>query len=345
MLRFIDGFDYYSIAQIFRKWTGNFATITNNYSIVAGRTGGSAFSQTSSNRGIFKTLDNQATWTVGFAFSQGAIQTTTAEVLMAFIDGALNANDMQVGIRLNVGGTLSVIRGNGNTLGTTSLVLAANTWYYIELQFTINGSTGSYILKVNGNVVSSGSGLNTQSTGNAYASTLFFGSMFNNGYQNGVTIDDLYVCDANGINNTGFLGDVKVETVMANAVGSNTNFVRFGAGNNYQCINDSNADDDATFVEASGVNTLDTYKFASLSGTPDTIFGVQANLVARKTDAGSRSGCAATWISSTEYDGSGISFTDSYINNTFIWETAPNGTGFWSASTFNAAEFGVKILG
>lgn len=347
MLRFIDGFDYYSIAQLFRKWTGNYAGTTANYFIVAGRSGASALQQNSSNRGIFKTFDNQATWTIGFAFQQASVQASVNEFLVGMFDGSISTSvgNAQVWIRLNAGGTLSVCRGNNNVLGTTTLALQPNVWYYIEFQFTVNSSTGSYILKVNGQTVSSGTGLNTQATGNPYAATFGFGSFLNNGYQISVTMDDLYICDSTGINNTGFLGDVKVETVMANAVGSNTNFVRFGAGNNYQCINDSNADDDATFVEASGVNVMDTYKFASLSGTPDTIFGVQANLVSRKTDAGFRSGCIVTWISSTEYDGSGISFFDSYLNNTQIWETSPNGTGVWTASTFNNAEFGVKILG
>lgn len=339
-LRFIDGFDYYNNSQITRKWNRNDGGGATQLTATNARTGNCM--RFTTNRGVAIIIDKQTVWTVGFAmlYEQGI---ATEFSLLTIYDNVGGNN--QIIIKLS-DGNLKVQRGS-TVLGTAYTSLNSNVYYYIELKVLIDPSAGYVVLRVNGNVVLSLTGQNTRNTANTFADTIILNDDGLSPGDGSSTwcCDDLYICDGTGTVNNDFIGDVKVETALANGAGANTQFNKNGAATNWQCVNENPADDDTTYVNASGVNKLDTYTFPSLSGVPKTIFGVQTNMVARKNDVTSRSGCAVAWISSTEFDGSGVPFGNTYSNITQMWQTAPNGTGLWSTATFNSAQFGIKIAG
>src|SRR6185312_17491478 len=125
---FIDGFDYYSAAQAGRKWdTFNAATfVTGVY--------GNGKAIQAANVWI-KNWPNKTTAFVGFHLNLGS--SFGASTVFSFRD----AGTVQVDLRVTVTGALQITR-NGTVLGTSTNLLAGNTWYWIEFKATIDSSAG-----------------------------------------------------------------------------------------------------------------------------------------------------------------------------------------------------------
>jgi hypothetical protein len=339
MLRFIDGFAHYSFSQIGRKWTSiNLANA--DLSLGTGRfTSSKCITKgTINNSSISRTIDNQATWIIGFAFNY----TGTGNIFLRLYD----SSTVQLTLNVNSDNTLSIYRGNNATLlGTTTATIPNNAWVYIELKTVINNTTGSVVLKINGTTALNLTGINTRSSTNNTANVItFFDSVNNNGAK--CSIADLYICDGQGTTNNDFLGDCRVETLFPNGAGSHTDFTIGGsapAATNWQGAAESPADDDVTYNYSSTLNQMDTYAFANLSSTPVNIFGIQHNLTVRKDNSGARAETPVIRISTTDYLLSAYTLTTSYLINSQIVETSPATSSAWTASEINNAEFGLKL--
>lgn len=337
-LLFVDGFDHYiTLPQMLRKWTAApTGTLTTNTRFNIGNAvsitgGGSA--------GTRKTLNSSVnTFIVGFAF-QYTIASAGGSTLLQFRDAGVD----QVHLTINTDGTLSIIRAASTVLGTTVKSLNVSTWYYIECKIKIDGAVGTYEIRVNGVTWLSGAGVNTRGgTANNYGNEIMFAAFNQN-----IVVDDLYVCDGSGTMNNDFLGDVRVETLYPSGAGTASQWTPNGAGTNVGCVSGVAPDDDTTYIETTAPGSVDTYQLKDLANTPANIYGLQAVLMARKTDAGSRFISEAYRIGGTIYTpatGSGLSVYDSYYFDTDIQELSPATTGTWTASEVNNLEAGIKLL-
>ena len=339
MLRFVDGFAHYSASQMLRKWTATAGTISST----TGRfTGSKAFGSQGSFSGFSRTIDSQSSWIIGFAFNLTNI--VAGRILWIFDSGG----SVQLLLSVNSDQTLTLYRGNGSTaLATSSSTIPLGSWVYIELKFTINSSTGSYTLRINGANAFTGSGANTQASGLSTASRFQFFSPGGTGNDSAQGyISDLYICDGQGSTNNDFLGDCRVETLYPTGAGNYTQLTIGGstpAATNWQGVKETPADDDVTYNYTNTLNQIDTYQVTDLTSTPTNIFGIQFNVTARKDNSGGRAETPLIRISGTDYLLTQYTLTTSYLVNSQIKETSPATSSAWSASEINSAEFGLKL--
>lgn len=338
-LRFIDGFDLITTRTDYgAKWT-NYATSDSYLMIGTGRSGsGKSLRFYSASGFLEKILDDQSTWITGFAFKYEALPTSNSAIC-SWYD---SANGEQLTLTCDTSGNMSLRRGSssGTILMTASAPLVVNTWVYIELKVTINNTTGSAELRINGTTVASISGVDTQ-----YSSTLSTARRLRlNGSNVGYSqIDDLYVCDGTGSTNNTFLGDCRVDALSPNAAGTYTDFTPVGGVNNWENVAGALPLETSNYNTADTVGAADSFALPNLSALSSTIFGVQSVLSAKKDDAGARSINARLRLASTDYDGAAHSLGDSYAGYMHIWETNPNTSTAWTESDINGMELGYEV--
>ena len=102
-------------------------------------------------------------------------------------------------------------------------------------------------------------------------------------------------------------------------------------------------------MQSSTVNDKDTYAFADMTHYPNAsqFFGVQVCAVARKADVGIRSVGAVARSGSTEVTGSARVLDQSiWTGALLLQETDPAAASpnDWTRTSFNAAQFGVKVV-
>lgn len=335
MLRFVEGFDHYNTSALgARKWTN--VDLTNTLTWISGRFGGSAVRCNRSST-YNKILDNQSTWILGVAIRYDGFSFNNTYMPYRFLDGATE----QLSIRPQSTGQLQVSR-NGTTLSTSTLALSINTWYYLEFKATFHATSGSYSVRINGVTWTSGSGINTSASGNAYANTLSLYSGTNTGSSNS-DMDDLYLCDGTSTRNNDFLGEIRVETLYPSAPGTFTQYSKTGGATNWQSVNNNPPDDDTSYVSSNTPGQEDTYALTDLSSTPTFIPGFQTILMARKDNAGPRALTSVIRSIGTDYLGASNNLSASYLCNSDIFEYNPATLSAWSGSQINALEAGSRL--
>lgn len=339
-LLFVDSFDHYS--TVLDKWT---AQLNNGGSINSsgGRNGTGSMRFSNYQNGYSKSLPgNYGTLVLGVAFRTSALGNLNLQPLISFLDNGT----MQTEVRLESTGRLRVSR-NGTQLGSTgTTVLSPNVFYFLELKVLFDPSVGTVQLKINGTTEINLTGQNTRASANSYANQVALGQVTGAGNEAAtIDYDDLYVCDTSGGSPTNdFLGDVRVEARFPNGNGATSNLVGSDSNStdNYLLVDESTPNSDTDYVESSTVGDKDTYTFQDLTSASGTVFGVQINPYARKTDAGTRSIKSVARLSATEVDSADKTLSTSYGYLPDIRETKPGG-GAWSISDVNSAEFGVKV--
>lgn len=336
MLRFIDSFDHCATADLPQKYT----TVTGSVSVTAaGRRSTSSLHGTNAGTmGVIRTIDAQAIWIVGLALNLTGLPASQSQLIQL-----RDASTLQVDLRINTDGTLAVTR-NGTTLGTSVAVLSTGAFSYIEFKVAISDASGTYDVRVNGANVLSGTG-DTKNTANASANQIYiFGT---SGGACVWDIDDLYICDGTGNQNSDFLGDVRVDCYRPSGNGNSSGMTGSDGNStdNYALVDETTPNGDTDYVESSVASTTDTYAVGDMTHTPTLIFGVQAVASAKKDDAGARSLANVVRSNSTDADGATQALSTSYAMYRDIWELDPIGSPniAWTKTSFNAAEFGNKV--
>lgn len=233
-LLFFDSFDHYS--DFTQKYdlvatNGGDMTIT----AVGARNGLCAQTSGSGVKEYFgKNLGVHATYIVGFAFFMPSSITlsTTPTPILSFQEGG----STQLSLLMNQTGNFQFYKGGGTTTAVGSLSsssLSFNTWHYLEVKVTIDGSAGVAELKVDGSFFLQQSSLNTRVSSNSFATAVIFGQWAPTGsFGNtaGFRFDDVYIIDPTvGSHNTNYLGDLKVFCVFPNGNGTSNPFSQTGA--------------------------------------------------------------------------------------------------------------------
>lgn len=332
-LRFIDsGGDYYSTAQILRKWPGG-ATTGGSVNAAGGRRGTNGLNMT--NATYHKPLDAQGTWICGLAFLLDNAPFNAGLVLIALYDGVTE----QMSLRVELTSAKLIVSRNGTTLATSAAALSLDVFNYIEFKVLISDTVGTYEVRVNGVNVLSGSGADTKFTANATADSVRFSVAGTNGTN---IADDIYICDGTGAANNNFLGDVRVDAKFPDGAGNSTGMTP-SAGSNFQCVDETTANDDTDYVQSDVATTKDTYTFGDITHVPVAIFGVQINMTARKDDAGARSIASVVRSGGADTDGATQALSTTYAQYQQIIEKDPNTAAAWTKTALNAAEFGAKV--
>lgn len=337
--RFMDGFDYYATGDLSRKWTVAGTPVVQNTTI---RNGINAAEMNSTTDTLTQTIDDQASWVIGFGFRINNISATN--IILDIMD----AGTIQVSLRLNADGTLEILRSGTTSVtgGLSTLALSTNIWYYIEVKVTIADSIGANTCKVRVNGtdwLTVATGQDLKATANATAN----GIKFKNGRSTTtLQVDDIYIFDGTGSDNNDFAGDSKVIALHPNANGAVSDFTGSDADStdNYLHVDETDTDDDTSYVESSTATDVDLYNFDDLPEVPDAIHAVQVNFVAKKDDAGARTMRAVTRPVSTQFFGDIESPSDgAYLNFSKVYDLNPETSAIWTRSLLEATEFGVEI--
>lgn len=345
MLLFCDSFDSYNTAQIARKYivTGIAPTIgsangrfANGMVLTAG---------TIRNTGV--PIPAVTTVIVGFGVKITDMPVASNLRLLEFREGIIN----HIGILLDNTGALLVNRGvlngspgNGTNLGiSASGILGTGGFTYLEVKVVVHDTTGSVVIRANGIVVLTLTGIDTRDAGTGIINEVAFGSSGTSTTTSvACTVDDFYVCDNTGAINNDFLGDTRVQAILPDGAGNYTQLTP-SAGSNFDCVNENPANDDTDFVSSITAGQKDSYTLAPIALLTATIFGVAVNLISRKEDAGPRTERSLVRSSGVDAVGAIVAPGVTYLNVQQIFELDPSAAS-WTVATVNAMEAGVEVV-
>ncbi|MCK5433581.1 MAG: hypothetical protein KAJ03_12610 [Gammaproteobacteria bacterium] len=280
--RYIDGFDFYSTAQLADLgWTATSTGITIDTG--TGRTADAmkVTSESAQVNSVYRDFDNQANWTVGFAFKCSALPTINS-IILKVMDGASD----QVDLYLMTDGTLEV-RRNAAVLGTTTTALIAGTFYYLEFEVIINNASGTIQIDIDQATALTLNTLDTQETGNATASRIEFQINQDNNWN--YLIDDLYINDGvSGLNN-GILGDQQVILKVPVSDGAASLWTPSSGTDHFAMVDETPHDSDTTTLTDQTLGNRELFNHTAVTEDIITVNAVQLTVIAKKTGAGPRS--------------------------------------------------------
>lgn len=236
---------------------------------------------------------------------------------------------------------------NGTMLAATAGGVMDTNWHYVEMSATLNASTGTVVVKVDGTQVINFTG-NTKNggTNTTFDGVGFFAMNFNSFIYTVVvgspTVDDYYVCNSSGSVNNTFLGDVRVQTLVPNGAGSSTQFAPTGSGTNYLNVNEV-PDNTSTYNSSSTVGQRDTYALSDLTATTGQVFGVQQATTAYKPDSGAANLKAAQKSGATVSYGATRSLATGSTTYVDLFETNPATGLAYTPTEVNSLESGAEI--
>jgi len=329
-----NGFDHFLTADLGKHLSnpGSGNTIVNTLSRSPG---GQSLQPGTNTAGIgaagqsFST--NYAQGVIGFAITMSS---TTSRQLLFIADGTTE----QISIRTTASSALTVTRA-GTVLATGTTILSANTWYYIEVKFTIHNTAGVVELRLNGagEIASTGS-LDTQVTANAYWNHFAFPIFTSSG-----VYDDVYVIDPTTGANTTFLGPVRAVALYPAAAGNYAQWTSNG-GTNMGTVSETYEDGDNTFNQSATANQLDSFVMDDLPASAGSVFALKPIVVARQDAGAARTVAPLFRIAGADYAGTGKPLSTSYQAVTQIYDQSPASSSAWTIAEVNGLEAGYKLV-
>lgn len=243
------------------------------------------------------------------------------------------------------GNYLKLVRGDGTVLATEatpSMVL--NAWQnYYEISATIADAGGTATVRVNGVPVITYTG-DTKNGGTATTiDRLTFVTMTNGGTDASVFLmDDFYICDGTGsAPYNDLLGDVRVHTMVPNGAGTSTQFAP-SSGANYTTV-DELPFSAADYVRSATPGNRDTYAMSDLPAGVTTIYGVQNNIITKKTDAGTIGIKPVLRSGGTNYYGTTTNLGTADILIRDLRQFDPATSAAWTSAAVNNMESGAEV--
>lgn len=269
----------------------------------------------------------------------------TATYLFQVRDGA---NAAQLTIIVTPTGDIHVKNGTGSgtvIAQTASPALTAGAYHYVECKIDMGqGSSpadGAVEIRVNGEIVINEDSIDTQGTANAGAQIITIANTQTSG---GAQIDlaDFVFYDTTGSVNNDFLGDTQWLRLDPNADTVESDWARNTGANDYEAIDDTSADGDTTYIEATTPGDVSSFGLGNLAATVSEVVAVIARVKSRKTDAGDanlqvsiRSALASP---NTEDAGADNPLTEAYTYRDDIFETDPATSALWVPASVDAAQ-------
>src|SRR5882724_159531 len=280
--KFSSGFDFYTTAsQIWDSVTGVITINAASARFTGTHSQGASVPQLGN---VIKNLsDSVPTLIIGVAVKLTALPTGNDAIIVVRDSGTI-----QCSLAVTNTGALQFLRGTATAIGsaTSGGVIVAGVWNYIEIQVTINNTTGIVQAWLNGVQVINSSGVNNRNGTPNTANQIGIGEFNNNPGAVPILFDDLYCFDTSGPSQNAVMGDTRIITVMPAALGDFAQFTPNGAATNWQCVNEIPPDDNTTFVADSTLGDRDSYVYDTPTYNGSANFVVPWGRVT-KDDAGS----------------------------------------------------------
>lgn len=268
---------------------------------------------------------------VGFRHYWGG---STTGAILRLIDNATT----QVTLSIDSANRIVVANGAGTTLGTSAPVHTSTRWDYIEVDATIDNTTGSVLVKVNGATALNLTNVDTQNSANASVTTVSWA-----GTSGDDRLTDVYILNATGAPNS-LLGDVTIAPLRPTAAGNYTDWTLGAGGSKTAAVNEATADGDTSYNSSATAGQRDTFATGDLSvSLTGTIAGVAVKCYARKDDGGSRLVGGMVRLAGVDAEAAGASVSSSYAWLYDAFVTDPSAAA-WTPANVNAAEFGYKLV-
>jgi len=308
-------------------WTGSL-----DYSADTPRSGTGRMYDPDSGIKVFPIAATTTTIIIGVAYKAGV-------ALRTIFIAHENANTH---MKLNSeGGYLKLYRLN-TLLETSVATWDFSEWQYIELKATIHDTTGSYEVRVNGQVAMSASGVDTRDGGVA-------------GICNNIKLvgnvdtqyDDLYVLDSSGSINNDFLGPgARVLPCKVNAAGDDTDFTPLASSNYLNVDETPTPDGNTTYNASSTSGHRDLYNLEALTGqiAVGTVHGVRVKVSMEKDDVDAVSAKIAIKSGTTIAYGSDQACAEAYDEYEKFWETNPDDSAQWEFADIDALQAGLEVV-
>jgi hypothetical protein len=337
-LLFFDGCgEIYSTSEIGQFWSWHDNAAVNS---TGGRRGGAAI-ELQGNDEVQIGIPESTSLVIGFAAKFTNLPSGN-DRLVAFIGGSTHA-DLVVtaggglGIR-SAGGGATIASGGGGSL-------SADTWHYIELKITFNGSTGTAQAWVDGTEIFNETSLDTQGTTLPWPDAVQWGGLA----IGTTTIDDVYILDTTGSapwNDR--LGDSRIDGVMPDGDGANTEFdTTFPASptTHYTKVDETPPNGDTDYNETNTANDIDLFDYAAMPTVIGgaTVWAVKASAFCKKMDAGPADMKFVARPTTVNRIHATIHRPQTdYRYHHQIWESDPDDSVQWTEAEVDAAEFGVQ---
>lgn len=328
----MDGFDYYAAAEAPQVgWSGVMG------SMQAGQYGGQAVRPPGAATREKGLPAAGATFSVAARVRQvSSLAVSTSYPLFALLEGATT----HIMVIPSTAGDGKIVAYRGTTLLGTSAasVLTLNAWHWINVIGVIHDTTGSVRILVDGVEALNLTGQDTRNAGTTgLADTLRISSDSGGKVRD---YDDLIVRD-----DSTAISDHRIATLLPNGNGTSSQFTGSDGNStdNYLLVDEVPHNSDTDYVESSTAGQIDTYAMDNLPAGAASVLAVQQRLVARKTDAGARSGRTVVRSGGANYEGSDIALADNYVAYGTLRLTDPATAAAWTVANVNALEAGAKV--
>lgn len=214
-------------------------------------------------------------------------------------------------------------------------------WYYVEVQIEFyNGASGFIGVKWDNVTLLSRTADNVWTGG----SVLQFFRIIGTSYGSGIDIDDVYILSEDGSINNDYLGESRVDTLWVSGSG-NYSQMSPSAGNNEDCVDETQQNGDSDYVTGDAEGEIDTYSYDDLSEEVENeiIRGISINTAAVRTDTYGVGLTPKLRINSTDYDQSEETLTDAYVIYQTVVELNPDDSEEWAFADINALESGMEV--
>lgn len=251
----------------------------------------------------------------------------------------------QCGIRFNTSGGIDAYRLSGDQAGTllgssANGLITSASWNTLEVEIVISTTVGRITVYLNGDVtpIINLTGQNTANAGVGTTADTFRVNIINGSTGIGsIDTDDYYQTTT-----AAKLGEAKFEPLVPTSDVAQ-GFARSAGAVNFSLVDEIPNNGDTDYVQASALNTIDTYGFADLATSPATILAVVATAFAEKTDVASRSIGLQVISGATTSVGPNFALASTYGKFDRIMETDPNTAAAWTAANVNALTGGPKV--
>lgn len=276
---------------------------------------------------------------VGVAIKLDSTYFEAAYHEVRLLDGSGN---VVCAMRFNASMQPYIVDSSSSTLATSSATHGSGTWVFYELKAYVNGASGTVELKANGASIIASTTVNIGSSNIGSVQFRVDGRSIGKELQ--LNVDDMYVIDTGTSPNTTFLGDCHIQTLYPSADGNGVDWTPNSGSAHYSRVNEHPADGDTSYVSSSTVNHIDSYATDDLAAATATVYAVQVNLYAKKDTSGTREIKSLVRQSSTNYPHATThALSTSYATYSDLMEK-DGAAADWTVSSFNAAEFGVKLV-
>lgn len=337
-----DSFDHYGDDES-NMLDGPYSEVVGTISTDQARTGARSWSQ-----GNFCTLRRQfgaAKTEVGVGMAVYFNSLPGGNGYTEVISFRANTNFAQVRLCVESTGAIGAyaredndIHGATIHLGTSTGLLAANSWNHIEAFIAVDSTDGAVEVRLNGVTIMNLTGINTDINGTGEVSQYASFMSRNIGTSGSYFIDDVIAWDTAGSVNNDFIGDKKVFTDFPNADTAVADWTPSSGSSLFAMVDQTAPDDDTTYDSASSSGEAMELGYPAVDASVVTVAAVILVSRARKTDAGTCTLLQGTVSSGSTAEGVDHPITTQYTYYEDAIEVDPHTSAPWLPAAVSAAK-------